>query len=58
MEKEIIIENLNKICSALDTISVSGYRDCKTYTNCIEALQTIKEQVSNLEIKEKNTEGD
>ena len=56
INKEVICLNIEKVIEALDTISMSGYKDCKTYSNCIEALTTVKEQISSLKIE--STEGD
>lgn len=34
-------EKLNALYQALNTLTISGYRDCKTYANCMEFLAQI-----------------
>ena len=58
MTKEIIKASIKEIYNALNTISPKGYQDSKTYTNCMEALNVVLQQIDQLEVKEKeNTVG-
>ena len=48
-EKENMISLVGKIYKALDAISVSGYGNMKTLSNCMDALQQLAEDISKYE---------
>lgn len=43
-------DKLTALYQALDTLTITGYKDCKTYANCMEFLaqiiQETEEEVS------------
>ena len=49
MNKEDLILQINKIYQALNTISVQGYSNIKTFGNCMEAMQELAKNVSSYE---------
>lgn len=40
---------LKEIYSALDTLQLTGYVNCKTYSNCMEALNLVINNITNAE---------
>ena len=49
MNKEDLIIQANKIYQALNTISVRGYNDIKTFGNCLDAMQELIKNISSYE---------
>lgn len=49
MDKEDIIVQINKIYQALNTISVQGYSNIKTFGNCLDAMQQLAKDVNTYE---------
>ena len=37
-------EDLQKVYDALNTLKISGYYDCKTFSNCMEVISFIIKQ--------------
>lgn len=49
MEKESLISLAEKIKQALNAISVSGYGNLKTLSNCIDALTELEKNINTYE---------
>lgn len=49
MEKENLISLAEKIKQALNAISVSGYGNLKTLSNCIDALTELEKNINTYE---------
>lgn len=49
MEKENLISLAEKIKQALNAISVSGYGNLKTLSNCIDALAELEKNINTYE---------
>lgn len=49
MNKEDLILQINKIYQALNTISVQGYNNIKTFGNCMDALQELAKNTNSYE---------
>lgn len=52
MKKEEISQSICDIYNALNTLSVKGYNDCKTYSNCMELLNKLVSEIMNLQVLE------
>lgn len=48
-QKENILSLVGKIYRALDTISVNGYSNIKTLSNCMDALQQLADDINSYE---------
>lgn len=51
---ETIIHNLGEIIKAMNTLQLTGYNQCKTYTNIIESIELTKNLA--IHIQEENNE--
>lgn len=49
MEKENLISLAEKIKQALNAVSVSGYSNLKTLSNCIDALTELEKNINTYE---------
>lgn len=48
------IDILTQIYAALDTLVLKGYENCKTYSNCMDALASIISEMKNDDKKNDN----
>lgn len=47
MDKEKIINRIIEIYSALNTLNVKGYNEAKTYSNAMDALREVVNEIDN-----------
>lgn len=52
MNKQEICQSVCDVYNALNTIRLSGYKDCKTFTNCMESLNNIVNEIIDLQVEE------
>lgn len=58
MNQKQISQSICDVYNALDTLTIKGYIDCKTYTNCMETLRSLVTEVMNLQVlEEANKQG-
>lgn len=48
MAKQDVVNLITNIYEALNTLELRGYKNCKTYSNCMDAIQKLSIEVTSL----------